>query len=223
VEFARQNGFPVIAAEAPTWAIGCIEKLGPEVLDKFSAEDRVLVAARLHLGPGAYRDKYMAFQGGSATHGGGSDSAQAQARAERSFAAQAARDDTMAESILDALRKHPGSKVLHLNGAFHSASFLGTVERLLLRDPKLKVAVIMPVEVDDPAKPAVAASAFTQGTALQLVYPNPADFVDGEDQSDWVRKMIAKRMANVCKYAPKPAEATPAPPAAVTSPATSPR
>jgi uncharacterized iron-regulated protein len=212
VEFARSQRLPVVAAEAPNWAIGCIQKLGPSVLGRFTPEDRALVASELQLGPGAYRDKYLAFQGGSATHGGGDTSEAAKARAERSYAAQAARDDTMAESILAARRAHPGSKVLHLNGTFHSAAFLGTVERLRLRDPSLRIAVITPIDVDDPAKPTLPTKAFADGTALQLVHPVPADFVDGEDQTDWVRKMLAKRQANACKYAPEaPPSAPPAP------------
>ena len=90
LEFARVHHLPVVAAEAPTWAISCIGQLGPDVLDKFSASDRPLVAHDLHISEGAYRDKYMAFATGGG-HGGDPD------KAERSFAAQVARDDTMAE------------------------------------------------------------------------------------------------------------------------------
>lgn len=213
VEFARHQRLLVVAAEAPNWAIGCIQKLGPEVLERFTPEDRALVAGTLHLGPGPYRDRFLAFQGGSATHGGGDASEAAKARAERSYAAQAARDDTMAESILAARRAHPGSKVLHLNGTFHSAAFLGTVERLRLRDPSLRVAVITPVEAEDPAKPRLPAGAYAEGTVLQIVHPGPVDFVDGEDQSEWVRRMLAKRQANACKYA-QAADAGSSPPPA---------
>jgi hypothetical protein len=52
-------------------------------------------------------------------------------------------------------------------------------------------------------------------TALQLVYPTPDEFVEGEDQSDFIRSIIAKRKTNPCKYTPPgataPAEASPAP------------
>jgi uncharacterized iron-regulated protein len=212
VEFARTHALPVVAAEAPTWAISCIGQWGPEILSQFTPEERGWVARDLHPGTGAYRAKYMRFQSGASAHGGGaSQSPEALLKAERSLAGQTARDDTMAEAISLALRAHPGSKVLHLNGNFHSAAFLGTVERLKLRDPALKIAVIDPLEVDDAKAPAFKASDLENGTLIQLVYPNPPTFVDGEDTSEWVRGLMAKRKASACKYAP-PGTAEPAKP-----------
>lgn len=203
VEFAKARGLPVIAAEAPTWAISCIGQFGPEILDQFTPEERGWVARDLNPGTGAYRAKYMRFQSGASAHGGGAGtSPEALAKAERSLAAQTARDDTMAEAIFLARKANPGAKVLHLNGNFHSAAFLGTVERLKLRDPSLKIAVIDPLEVEDPKAPAFKAADLDNGTLIQLIYPSPPTFVDGEDTSDWVRGLMAKRKASVCKYAP---------------------
>lgn len=210
VQFARDNALPVVAAEAPVWAVTCVGQYGPEILQEFTAEDRAYLARNLHITDGAYRDKYSAFLGGSSTHGGGegkdgkgNDDMKTQAihrRAEHSYAAQVLRDDTMAESIALALQKFPGKKVLHLTGSFHSDGFLGTVERLRLRKPELRIAVISPIEVDDPRAPAVPKRAAAEGTVLQLVYPVPVSFVEGEDQSDWVRSVMAKRAASSCKY-----------------------
>ncbi len=203
VNFAEQHRLPVIAAEAPTWAIVCIGQQGAEVLDRFTPEERGWVAKDLHVSDGAYRDKFQGFEATSATHGGGGTaSPEARLKSERSFTAQVARDDTMAESILLARRKYPGWRVLHLNGNFHSERFLGTVERLQLRDPTVRIAVIDPVEVEDPAAPAFAAAQAHDGTALLLVPPLPAEFADGEDQSDFIRSIMAKRKANPCKYPP---------------------
>jgi uncharacterized iron-regulated protein len=201
VTFAKQHQLPVIAAEAPTWAVVCVGQYGPGILDQFTTTERGWVAQELHLGPGAYRDKYMKFQLGTATHGGGAAATpEALLKAERSFAGQVARDDTMAESIHLALQKYPGRKLLHLDGNFHSAGFLGTVERLLLRDPQLKIAVIDPVEVTDPRAPAFDAERLRDGTVLQLIYPNPESFAAGEDQTEWVKKIMARRKASPCKY-----------------------
>ncbi|MDM4767872.1 ChaN family lipoprotein [Pelomonas sp. SE-A7] len=201
LQFAKDHGLPVVAAEAPTWAISCIGQQGTEVMEKFTPEERSWVARELDLGPGAYRDKYMRFQAGAATHGGGAAmSDAAKLRAERSYAAQVARDETMAEAIAAAIKARPGHKVLHLDGNFHSAAFLGTVERLKRRLPELKIAVIDPQEVVDAKAPSVAASALKEGTVLQLVYPNPPSFVEGEDQSAFVRKIMARRTASPCKY-----------------------
>jgi uncharacterized iron-regulated protein len=210
--YAREYQLPVVAAEAPGWAIVCIGQYGPQILDQFTPAERSWVARDLHVTRDAYRDKYMEFQSGSPTHGGGgATTPEAQLKSERSFSAQVARDDTMAESIILARQQYPGRKVLHLTGNFHAEGFLGTVTRLQLRDPTLKVAVIDPVEVTDPHAPAFAADLLAGGTALQLLYPSPEEFVEGEDQSDFIRSIIAKRTANPCRYTPLPA-----PPAAET-------
>ena len=200
VQFARDNGLPVVAAEAPAWTVTCVGQYGPGILQEFTPEERAYVARDLHVTDGAYRDKYSSFLDGSSTHGGGEETPESRRRAENSYAAQVLRDDTMAESIALALQKFPGKKIFHLNGSFHSDGFLGTVERLRLRKPELKIAVISPIEVDDPRAPAFPKSAVAEATVLQLVYPDPVSFVEGEDQSDWVRSMMAKRASSRCKY-----------------------
>ena len=213
--FARQHDIPVIAAEAPTWAIACIGQQGADILDAFTPEERGWVAKDLHVDEGKYREKFQQFESGSATHGGGgSSSPEAKLKSERSFTAQVARDDTMAESIFVARQKYPGRRILHLNGAFHSAAFLGLVERLRLRDPTLKIAVIDPVEVDDPKAPAFAEQQRHDGTALLLLYPSPPEFAEGEDPSAFIHSIMAKRKANACKYALPNAGAGTAPPGA---------
>jgi uncharacterized iron-regulated protein len=199
--YAREHHIPVIAAEAPTWAIVCIGQYGPQILDQFTPVERSWVARDLHVTSDAYRDRYMKFQSGSAAHGGGGAvTPEAQLKSERSFTAQAARDDTMAESIILARQQYPGRKVLHLTGNFHAEAFLGTVTRLQLRDPTLKIAVIDPVEVTDRRAPAFDAGLLADATALQLLYPSPEEFVEGEDQSEFIRSIIAKRKASPCKY-----------------------
>jgi uncharacterized iron-regulated protein len=210
VVFAKVHHLPVVAAEAPGWAVTCVGQSGLAVLDRFPPLERGWVAAEIHAGPGAYRDEYMEFLGGSATHGGGTsaptqEAAQRAAReAENSFAAQVTRDDTMAESIVRALQQHPGYRVLHVTGSFHAARFLGTVERLQMRMPSLKIAVIDPVEVEDPDAPALPAASDRDGTVLQLIYPNPEEFAAGEDMSAWIEKMRAKHGSTACKYGASP-------------------
>lgn len=206
--FAKLHDLPVVAAEAPEWAVDCVGDAGPGILDKFTPQERSWVAAELHVTPGPYRDKFMAFQKGSAAHGGGASTPEALAKAERSFAAQVLRDDTMAESIAAALARYPGKKLLHITGSFHSADFLGTVERLQLRDPALKIAVIEPVEAEDSQAPGLPAEEVGQGTAALLVYPAPEAFVQGEDMSAWIAKMLAKRKAHSCKYLPSVTSST---------------
>ena len=201
--FAREHQLPVVAAEAPGWAISCVGQWGPAILDRFTPLERAWVAEEVHVAPGAYQDKYMAFLGNSDAHGGGAaGTPESAAKAQRSFSAQVARDDTMAESIERAIQRHPGYKVLHLTGSFHSEAFLGTVERLQMLDPKLKVAVIEPVEVEDPGAPAFSADSLRGGTVLQLIYPNPDSFAEGEDSSASMKNMAHAHQTKRCKYSP---------------------
>ena len=170
VEYAKHNQLPVIASNAPKNIVICVGKEGPEILDRIPQPDRSWVAADLHVDEGAYLDKYMDFIAQSSSHGPskediGTDEADEEVvvpeipeamrpMVMRSFSAQVTRDDTMAESIAQHLQKNPGRKVLHLNGHFHSASHLGTVERLKIRMPDLKIAVINPIDVEDNNAPA---------------------------------------------------------------------
>ena len=73
VEFAKENGLPVIASEAPKQAVICISKEGPEFLNEIPMPDRNWVAKEIHVEEGAYMDKYMAFLEGSSTHGPNKD------------------------------------------------------------------------------------------------------------------------------------------------------
>ncbi len=130
VEFARERGSPVIAANAPKQMVVCVGRSGLEVLDKFSDEERQHVARDVDVTEGAYWRKFSGVMHGSSAHGTSADSESLklmQSMRRRSFAAQALRDDTMAESIARHLQQLPGRQVLHLNGNFHSSAFLGTV------------------------------------------------------------------------------------------------
>ena len=57
-------------------------------------------------------------------------------------ASQSLWDATMSNSVAKYLSKNKHSLVVHLNGSFHTASRLGTVEHLLKYRPKAKVLVV---------------------------------------------------------------------------------
>jgi uncharacterized iron-regulated protein len=61
--------------------------------------------------------------------------------------AQAIKDATMAESILDNYKK--GDVFLHLNGAYHSNNFEGIYWYLMRMNPNLKVVTISVEKQDD--------------------------------------------------------------------------
>lgn len=115
VEFAKAHRMPVIAANAPKPLVSCVGQEGAEWLDKLSASRRSQLARQLTLGDDPYRQKFMA----SMHHGDADSNA-------RRFAAQTSWDDTMAESMVDYLAKHPGQQIMHIAGNFHVEGGLGS-------------------------------------------------------------------------------------------------
>lgn len=220
VEYAKDNKLPVLASNAPKPAVICVGKKGPEVLDKMPQPDRSWVAAELHVEEGAYMDKYKGFMSGNSTHGKKAPDAESdketdkeadekmakmmEAMVHRSFSAQVTRDDTMAESIAMHLEKNPGRKVFHLDGNFHSASHLGTVERLKIRMPDLKIAVINPIAAEDNNSPTLSDEDASTGDYIILVRQVPEKFVSEERELEFQRKIIKKRMGNKCVYTEEP-------------------
>lgn len=194
VEFARNRQIPVIASNAPKQMVVCVGRLGLDVLDKYPPQQRQYVAQEINVSEGAYWQKFKDFMNADSAHQAPSDSdsqAIMQTMTRRSFAAQALRDDTMAESIARHLKNNPERQVVHLNGNFHSSEFLGTVERLRQRMPALKIAVIHALHEQevitlDPARPS--------GNILLTVRSIPEMFVNDQHEREWLNKTMRKRM-----------------------------
>ena len=182
VEYARQNRLPVIAANAPEPMVICVGREGLAILDRYPSDSRQYVAASVDTSEGAYRDRFFRFMHYDKAHGKAGDNG----RIERSFEAQALRDDTMAESIARHLDSHPERKVLHLNGNFHSEDFLGTVERLQKRRPDLNIAVIE-------AQFSGAQPSQQAATLLITVQPMPARFVSMAQYQEWADSFQQER------------------------------
>ncbi|MGR1199707.1 ChaN family lipoprotein [Aeromonas hydrophila] len=133
VEFAKAHHLPVIAANAPKPLVSCVGQEGPAWLEQLPASRRSQLAHTLTLGDDPYRQKFMA----SLHHGDADSNA-------RRFAAQTSWDDTMAESMVDYLRSHPGQRIMHIAGNFHVEGGLGLASRIASRNPDLKVALVVP-------------------------------------------------------------------------------
>jgi len=119
-------------------------------------------------------------------------------RSLNSYHAQVVRDDTMAESINKALKAHPDHKLVHLNGHFHSASGLGTVERLKLRNHH-KIAVIQPIMVLDPTTPYFTNKDIVTGDYLLLIHPLAVEVKTDENKAVW-RKSVFQRSKQDCSF-----------------------
>ena len=203
VEFAKNKGLPVIAAEVPGNMVSCVGERGPDFLNELSGEPRTWIADKLHVEDGPYKDKFYKFMEAAAGHTV-NDPNESEADKERKkfyrFAAQVSRDDTMAESIYKYTEANPGSKVMHIDGSFHSAGLLGTVERLLLRNPELTAANVHPILVEDPENPSFDVSDVGEGQYLVLLYPTPKQFVKMENISAFIKRTKDKIDENRCGY-----------------------
>lgn len=200
VEYAKANDLPVIAAEVPNMVVRCVGREGPAFLETLPADKQHWSATTLRLGDSPYRDRFIAFAGGNAGHGEaeGDDDTVSEAVL-RSYAAQVTRDETMAESIVQHINANPGRRVVHLNGSFHSAAFLGTAERVQWDRPDLKVAVVHPIEVGDPANPVFPEDARNEGTLLLLIQPMPKAYISDDEERAAIMEQMKFRESVDCE------------------------
>jgi uncharacterized iron-regulated protein len=184
VEFAKEHGLPVIAANAPESLVRCVAQQGLNYLAALPPSERKWAAATIQVDDPLYRKEFLQFLGSDTAHAGPSAAGKNSAgtRADRLFAAQVTRDDTMAESIATYIGANPGHKVIHITGVFHVADGLGTVERLKSRMPNLKIALVVPVEVSNPEAPAVTPEDIEGADFAILLRPEPKPYVSEEER-----------------------------------------
>ncbi len=136
VELAKEKKLHVIAANAPRRYVNMVSRSGRDSVEKLSPEAKKWLAP-LPFGEASkiYADKFNALMGG---HG-----------SSNILASQSLWDATMSFSVAEYLKKTKKPLVIHLNGAFHTESRLGTVEHLLKYQSKAKVLVVTMRYVDD--------------------------------------------------------------------------
>jgi len=203
VEFAKNKGLAVIAAEVPGNMVSCVGEEGPAFLDRLKGKPRGWIAKKLHVQDGPYKDRFYAFLKNTAGHrvdDPNMTEKDKEIQRFRRFSAQVSRDDTMAESIYNYLKSHPGYKVMSINGDFHSAAQLGTVERLKMLDPALTTGNIAPLLVDDPEHPSFDAAKVKDGDYLLLLYPTPKRFVKMANVTAFIKRTKGKINENRCAY-----------------------
>jgi uncharacterized iron-regulated protein len=150
VEFAKTNRLTVIASNVPRRIATDVSKNGLSILEGLG-DDRGLAARDLQCAStGDYYDRFMEQMGGHppSREPNANDT---QAKNDRFYLAQCVKDETMAESVADAVRNASGPRatIVHFNGAFHTDYGEGTAERTRRRLPGRRVAVISLIPVDD--------------------------------------------------------------------------
>lgn len=137
VERARLGHLPVVASNFPRALTRRIAMEGLDVLDSLPAAERAHAPAEILPNTPAYWRRVD-----NAIRGHIGMMPPLQPGDERLTSTQTLWDNAMGESAALALKAHPGSTVLHINGAFHSAYHDGTVRQFTLRSPDAKVLTL---------------------------------------------------------------------------------
>jgi uncharacterized iron-regulated protein len=175
VELAKAKGWPVVAANVPRRLASIVSRKGLIAVDSLSAADRAFVAADLQCPKDTYYDNFVAVMGGMHGGAGGAGTGTgtapttgARPMVDLFYESQCVKDETMAESIVQArTRAGRSAVVVHFNGAFHSDFGLGTVSRVARRAGDAKTIVVSAVPAPDPSK-AKAAGFLDRGQFIIL-------------------------------------------------------
>ncbi|MDX1532160.1 MAG: ChaN family lipoprotein [Rhodothermales bacterium] len=154
VEYAKAEGRPVVAANAPGRYVSLVGRAGPEALLQLPETARAWLpplpvappSERLAAKFTGWMEAMAAAHGGGHGGGHGGDSTGAvhgnAVDMDHLLAAQNLRDATMGHAIAETLKENPGALVLHLNGTFHSEGALGVPEHLLRYAPGTRVLTL---------------------------------------------------------------------------------
>lgn len=193
VEFAKQHELPIVAANAPADLVRCIGRQGESYMPKLNSQQRKQLADDIFMNNDAYQ---VAFQ--KVMHSPSTPSIKTKQKTamSNSYLAQLSRDNTMAESIIEAMKQYPKYQLIHVNGAFHSDNALGTVALLKQRKPDLRVAVISPVRLDSEEQIKIP---YTKGDYVYLLKPQPQQYANEAEQKAAFKSMFSKARSKVCQ------------------------
>ncbi len=157
IELSRVHGWPVIAGNVPRRIASAVSKKGLAALDTMAKVERGYAAAQnmCPKGDDPYYKKFAQSMTGHSAGGGPPTASDASAMAKMTdlfYEAQCVKDETMAESIANAMTRWPGRIVYQVDGAFHSDAGLGTAARVTRRMPSVKSVVLTGVPVADLSK-----------------------------------------------------------------------
>lgn len=150
VELAREEGIPVLAANAPRRYVNRVSRIGREALADLPSSALEHLPPLPYPGPSeAYRAEWDALMAEMMAAAGGHPSAHAMG--DGALQAQALWDASMAHSVARALeRESGGALVIHLTGAFHVENRTGTPEALEHYRPGTRSLVVVIHPVEDP-------------------------------------------------------------------------
>ncbi len=169
VEFCKKNKLPVIAANAPRRYVSMVTRKGQSSLLDLRKEARSNLP-RLPYSMVVPEGYDKALDEVFSNHG--SSPAAAVPSPSRMKESQMLWDATMADSVLRARSKTHAKVVLQMNGAMHSDSGYGIVDRLRQAAPRLRIVTVS-IKTDDPY-PNVDRSKYDKTADFVIVTPPDA-------------------------------------------------
>ncbi len=148
VEFARANGWPVVAGNVPRRLASLVARRGLAAVDSLPAADRAYVAQALDCPRDGYWTRFKATMGDMSGHGMQLSPEQVDQMVWRTYEAQCVKDETMGEAVAQA-RTSRNALVIHANGSFHSDYRFGTAARAKRRLPGARIVVVSFVPAPD--------------------------------------------------------------------------
>ncbi|KIG18707.1 putative iron-regulated protein [Enhygromyxa salina] len=138
IEFAKRNGIPVIAANAPRPLVTAYRESGATYADylaTLSEQDRALMPRSSVPPDDEFKARFMQTMG---------------ERGPAFYPAMALWNDAMAESSADFRAEHPEHRVLLIVGVYHVAKHLGVVTQYTARRPQDSVRVLSMAPIEGP-------------------------------------------------------------------------
>lgn len=140
VEFAKAHHIPVLAGNIPRPLAALYARTG--TLESVPDSQKQWLPAFTSAPEGAYKEKFKDMMKQVGHEGMAGVSLQA----DRMYQAQCLKDDVMAESMTLWMLRHPRSYIFHIQGEFHGAGRLGSVQKLQERMPEKQIALITPLQ-----------------------------------------------------------------------------
>lgn len=140
IDFCRERGIPVIAANAPRRLVTAYRKSGADFEAFRGAQpdgDRAWLPRETSVLEDAYRERFLALMGPE--------------RGPAFFRSQSLWDDAMAEAVADFRAARPAHRVLLIVGGFHVAHGEGTLTKYRLRRGKDEVRILLMSPAPAPA------------------------------------------------------------------------
>jgi uncharacterized iron-regulated protein len=156
IEFAKAHGWRVVAGNVPRRMASAVATKGLEAVSQLSDSTRAWAAAEFRCPEDDYFKRFAKAMGEHPMANGPAPTpGELAALTTRFYQAQCVKDETMAESIVQARGDASAPLVIQYNGDFHSAFGEGTAARVKRRIPGAKVMVIsaIPVPSFDSIKP----------------------------------------------------------------------